>query len=194
MRRCRAIIFVEVGLLSLAGCGKEEVESERKEVPPEVEQRVSTPAKTEVSPGETAAHEPPERSFEARLDDEIDALDNQSLESIDLLENPVFKEYFDQLLGSYEMTDAQKKRFGDVVNLLQAVDAQNFDNPNRETRLGLSGEVANLLIDTRKSGDVGGFIDTVLGEIEGMAFDPIETPDGMASPGGVILHIDPSPR
>jgi hypothetical protein len=185
--------WVAFSLLSLAACSRDaedkadSPQSAGKAVepspPPSPAENPAKPAKRKM-PGSSEDRDP-----EFEEPEELMA-DAEGAGSVDLLENPAFKKYFDDLLKGHSFNDEEKKRIGEVIHLLRAMDPEKFDNQQRPARLGLTGKAAERLIDTAATGDVGGLIDSLLSEIEEIAFDPIDTPTGVASDGGVIFHID----
>lgn len=183
---------VALALLALAACSRE---AEETPVPSQDSGKAEAvrPASSSgdfAKPAKTTAPEPVAYQDSA-TEEPMDAIpEGGSAASGDLMENPAFKKMFEDTLKGYQFNDDQKKRLGDLVHLLKAVDPQNFDNKERHARLGLTGKVADLVIDTSATGDVEGLIDNLLTEIEEIAFDPIDTPDGVASDGGVLLHFE----
>ncbi|MCB1062192.1 MAG: hypothetical protein KDN20_04625 [Verrucomicrobiae bacterium] len=190
------IIALTLACLCLLSCGKKDLESEPVPDPAPAAKVVAPPqpesGSLEVAEAEAAAEAARRARFEEQLEDEIDEFyaNDDASKNVDVLENPVFKQYFDELLAGQGLNDDQKKRFGQVIELLKAVDPANFDNPNRQTRLGLSGAAAERLIETKSSGNAEGLIDHLLGQVEEIAIGPIPTPTGVTSREGVILHFD----
>ena len=185
----RIIILSLAGaLLSLPACSRDSEDGSSLSHDPE---RGSKAHSTDQSGFSSRPSRAARSDAEEELDEAMEAAsDAEHAGSDDLLEDPAFKKVFEDLLKGYQFTDDQKKRLGELIHLLRAVDPEKFDSKERKARLGLSGEAADRLIDTSATGDVEGLIDSLLTEIEEIAFDPIDTPTGVSSDGGVILHID----